>query len=141
MRENRTYGLKGGWGNGPHSGTAPLTTNARAANGAISMTAREPVPGWTDPQRRAFRARNGDTEPDLIIPGLPSPGQVPSGHIPSGQVRPGQRPRGYAPPGRPRRRRLRRLVRRTLAVLGVLVFLAIAGFGISLLVTPSARPG
>ena len=27
MRENRTYGLKGGWGNGPRSGTAPLTTN------------------------------------------------------------------------------------------------------------------
>ncbi len=28
MRENRTYGLKGGWGNGP-AGTAPLTTNGR----------------------------------------------------------------------------------------------------------------
>ena len=27
MRENRTYGLKGGWGTGPLSGTAPLTTN------------------------------------------------------------------------------------------------------------------
>ena len=97
------------------------------------MTAREPVPGRTAPQRRAFRARNGDTEPDFIIPGLLSPGQ-----IPSGQVRPGQRPRGYAPPGRPRRRRLRRLVRRTVAVLGVLVLAAIAGFGILLLVTPSA---
>ncbi len=27
MRENRTYGLKGGWGTGPAIGTAPLTTN------------------------------------------------------------------------------------------------------------------
>jgi penicillin-binding protein 1A len=92
------------------------------------MTAREQVPGLTEPQRRAFRARSGDTEPDFIIPGLPSPGQVP----------PGQRPPRSAAPGRPRRRRLRRLARRTVAVLGVIVLAAIAGFGILLLVTPSA---
>ena len=36
MRENRTYGLKGGWGNGP-AGTAPLTTNGDRPGGGQAL--------------------------------------------------------------------------------------------------------
>lgn len=81
------------------------------------MTGRGQVPGWAESEARAFRARSGDTIPDFIVPGLPLPGQV----------------------GRPRPRRLRRLIRRTVAVLGVLVFLAIAGFGVLLVTPPASR--
>ncbi len=84
------------------------------------MTGRGQVPGWTDPEPGVFRARSGDTVPDFIVPGLSMPGRL---H-----------------PGRPHpgRRRLGRFIRRTTAVLGVLVFLAAAGFGVLLLATPSA---
>jgi penicillin-binding protein 1A len=73
------------------------------------------------PARRANRAPSADTVPGTTLPGTTVPGAT----VPGGQ-RP-QRPR-----------RLRKLIRRAMAALGVLVFLAIAGFGGLLLVTPSA---
>jgi penicillin-binding protein 1A len=68
-----------------------------------------------------FRARAGDTIPGFIVPGFDPPDRNPP-----------------APAARPRPRRLRRLIRRTIAVLGVLVFLGAAAFGSLLLVTPPA---
>jgi hypothetical protein len=88
------------------------------------MTARRPVPGETAPQPRLFRAQSGDTLPDFVVPRLDAPGSAADGE---------------APAGRPRRGRLRRRIRRTLAVLVALIFLAVAVFGSLLLVTPSAR--
>jgi penicillin-binding protein 1A len=90
------------------------------------MARRGQAPRQRDPQARPFRARSGDTLPDLIVPGLPPPGGTPSS----------QGPLGYVP--RARRRRTRTLLRRAAATLGILVFLAAAGFGVLLLVTPPA---
>ena len=87
------------------------------------MTARRRAAGGTDPQPRPFRARSGDTLPDFVVPGLPPPGFTGDGET---------------GPERPRPRRLRRRIRRTMAVLGALVFLAIAAFGSLLRMTPSA---
>jgi penicillin-binding protein 1A len=72
--------------------------------------------------------------PDLIVPGLRPPGPAGRAHSTD---RTGQT--GYTgQTGRPRRRWRRALIRRTAALLGVLVLVVIAGFGILLLVTPSA---
>jgi membrane peptidoglycan carboxypeptidase len=78
-----------------------------------------PAPGWTDPEPHAFGARSGDTVPEFVIPGFGTADEVPP-----------ERPR-------PRPRRWRRLARRTAAVLGIIALLAIAAFGVLLLVTPS----
>ena len=88
------------------------------------MTARRRVPGETAHEPSPFRARSGDTVPESIIPGFTVPGS-PTGR----DLR----------PERPRRGRLRRRIRRTVAVLCALAFLAVAVFGALLLVTPSAR--
>ncbi len=82
------------------------------------MTGRGPAPGWTDPEPHTFRARSGDTVPEFVVPGFARDDQ--------------------ARPEPPRSRRRHRLLRRAAAVLGVLVFLIIAAFGVLLLVTPSA---
>jgi len=95
------------------------------------MARRGQAPKQRDPQARPFRARSGDTLPDLIVPGLPPPGDAPPGG-----TRSGQGPLGFVPPVR--RRRGRTLLRRTTATLGILVFLAAAGSGVLLLVTPQA---
>ncbi|HEY2443666.1 MAG TPA: biosynthetic peptidoglycan transglycosylase [Streptosporangiaceae bacterium] len=78
---------------------------------------------------RMFRARSGDTMPNMIIPGMPPPApRQPDGILPPGT--------GWPAP--PRRHRFRTLVRRTLAALVTLVVLVGGGFGVLLLVTPSA---
>jgi membrane carboxypeptidase/penicillin-binding protein PbpC len=87
------------------------------------MQGRGPAPGSTDPPPRPFRARSGDTLPDVLIPGLAPPGSTGD-----------QETR----PERPRPGRLRRRIRRTVAALGALALLAIAAFGSLLLITPSA---
>lgn len=79
------------------------------------MTGRGPAPGSTDPEPHTFRARAGDTVPEIIVPRSAG----------DDETRPGPR------------RRPRRLLRRTAAGLGVLALLAIAAFGVLLVVTPS----
>lgn len=100
------------------------------------MAGRGQGPGWADPPVSPFRARDGDTVPGTV-PGAVPPGYRAPGYREPGYQGPG-RP-GTAHPGRPRPPRRRgRVIRRTLAVLGVIVLLAIVGFGGLLLVTPSA---
>lgn len=81
------------------------------------MTGRGPAPGWMDPESHTFRAQSGDTVPESVVPGFAGD--------------------DGARPGPPRRRRLRKLIRRTAAVLGALVLLAVLAFGGLLLGTPS----
>ncbi len=108
-----------------------------------------PLPGWTEPEPGVFRARAGDTVPGFIVPGFDPPDRTAPGFDPPDRTRPGYEPprrarppapagRPLAPAGRPRPRRLRKLIRRSAAVLGVLVFLAVAGFAVLLFVTPPA---
>jgi membrane peptidoglycan carboxypeptidase len=87
------------------------------------MAARRRVPGGTAHEPSPFRARSGDTVPESFIPGFATPGSATDRDI---------------RPGRRRFRPLRRRIRRTLAVLGALAFLAVVVFGALLLVTPSA---
>ena len=84
------------------------------------MMPRGEAPEWTDQPGDWFQARAGDTVPGQVLPGGP-PG-------------PGRPGRTYSL--RPRRRWVT-VLRRTLAVLGVLILLAAAGFGGLLVVTPS----
>jgi membrane peptidoglycan carboxypeptidase len=128
------------------------------------MTGRGQVPGgWTDPEPRAFSARSGDTVPGFTMPGHLPPDHLPPDHLPPGYAQPGYAQPGYAQPGYaqpgyaepgyaqggytrpghtpprpPRPRRLCRLIRRTVALLGILVFLGAGGFAVLLLVTPPA---
>jgi len=88
------------------------------------MTARGQVPGETAPEPSPFRARSGDTLPESSIPAFTAPGSAAGRDI---------------RPERPRAGRRRRRIRRTVAVLCALGFLAVAAFGALLLVTPSAR--
>ena len=80
--------------------------------------AQEPDPGVRCVQ-------SGDTSPGMTLP-------------PDWPYAVQQRHEGYWPPPRPPRRRLRRFARRTFAVLAVIVFIAVVGFGGLLLLTPSA---
>jgi membrane peptidoglycan carboxypeptidase len=101
------------------------------------MTGRGQVPGRKDPEPYVFRARAGDTVPGFIVPGFDPPDRNQPDRNPPGFDPPRHSgPRG--PAGRPRPRRLRKLIRRSAAVLGVLVFLAVAGFAALLFITPSA---
>jgi Transglycosylase len=100
------------------------------------MARRGQGPGWADPPVTPFRAQDGDTVPGAVVPGLENrayqdPGYQEPGYRAPGYQRPGA---GWPPP----RRRRGRFVRRTLAVLGVIVLLVIVGFGGLLLLTPSA---
>ena len=88
------------------------------------MTARGQVPGETAPEPSPFSARSGDTLPEFSVPAFTAPGSAAGRDIRS---------------ERPRAGRLRRRIRRTVAVLCALAFLAVAAFGALLLVTPSAR--
>jgi hypothetical protein len=87
------------------------------------MMPRGEAPEWTDQPGDWFQARAGDMLPGEFLPeGPPGPGRA---------SRTGR-------PWRPRpRRRWVTVLRRTLAVLGVLVVLGAVGFGGLLLVTPS----
>ena len=130
------------------------------------MAGRGQGPSWADPPVSQFRAQDGDTRPGSAIPGYQEPayqdsgfqdsgyprpryqppGYQPPGYQPPGYQPPGYQPPGYQPPGRtgaarpnwPPRRRRGRVIRRILAVLGVIVLLIIVGFGGLLLLTPSA---
>ena len=98
------------------------------------MTGRGQVPGgWTDPEPRAFSARSGDT-----VPGFTMPGHLPPDHLQPGYAQPGYAQPGHTPPRPPRPRRLRKLIRRSLALLGILVFLGAGGFAVLLFMTPPA---
>jgi penicillin-binding protein 1A len=88
------------------------------------MAARRRMPGHTGHEPSPFRARSGDTVTESIVPGLTAPGSTADRDV---------------APERPRPGRLRRRIRRTVAVLCALAFLAVAGFGALLPVTPSAQ--
>jgi membrane peptidoglycan carboxypeptidase len=98
------------------------------------MTARRRVLADTGHETSPVRARSGDTVPESIVPGFTAPGSA------TGRDTRPERPRAErAWPERPRPGRLRRRIRRTVAVLCALAFVAVAVFGALLLVTPSAR--
>ncbi len=68
MRENRTYGLKGGMGNRPRKSTAPLTSNGGLRNQVTSvqveancedLTETEPWSGLFEPYRIRHRTHPG----------------------------------------------------------------------------------
>jgi penicillin-binding protein 1A len=98
------------------------------------MTARRRALEETGHEPGPFRARSGDTLPESIIPGLTAPGSATGGDTWPERLRP-ERPG----PERLRPGRLRRRIRRIVALLCALAFLAIAVFGVLLVVTPSAR--
>ncbi|HEY2575144.1 MAG TPA: biosynthetic peptidoglycan transglycosylase [Streptosporangiaceae bacterium] len=114
------------------------------------MWGRGRAPEWTDPEMGAFRPRDGDTVPGAIL----TPGILPGFYdVPptSYDVPPGSYdvpPRSYGvPPGsrdvpptyaRRPRRRLGRVIRRAVIMLGVFVLLAAIAFGALLAMTPSA---
>ena len=88
------------------------------------MTARGQVPGGTAPEPSPFCGRSGDTLPEFSVPAFTVPGSAAGPDIRPERLRPGRR---------------RRRIRRTVAVLCALAFLAVSAFGALLLVTPSAR--
>ena len=100
------------------------------------MAGRGQGPGWADPPVSPFRAQDGNTVPGHVLPGYEEPGFPDPGYQGPGYQQQG-RP-GTARPGWPPRRRRGRVIRRTLTVLGVIMLLIIIGFGVLLLVTPSA---
>ena len=88
------------------------------------------APEQAEPPARAFRARSGDTVPGFVLSG--------AGGGPNASPETGWPPGNWHPASRPRRGRVRTLLRRSLATLVVVVVLGAAAFGGLLLVTPSA---